>query len=355
MGISPIEIAPVALRNVKTRIPPRVRRLLGYVWRSAALGAKSTIQYLRGRKILWQYTAYFRNARQVYQRSEGATGETLVGPVTDFGLRILFPNERDSRIDLPDNYLEMIKRIHNDVASQFDRSRNCYFFPRLKLEAVPDRTEEIPAVRNQEVIVVQLKHSLDVDGLEDLCLPIIQELERKIYSSYAIVEKVYVYRTPVCRQIPRASWLWHYDNHPREILKVLVYLTDVDERNGPFEFLRSTQSSQPVIGSPLAPLYGNSRVGDRVIRQYLDNGYESCKVMGPRGTMIIFDNNIIHRGNLATDTHRDVLVLQVRPATFRARPCIDPRWTGSFTHEDFSPDPSKIAPRVRSNLGHLRY
>jgi len=354
MKISPLEMAPIALRNVKARIPPSLRRPLGYVWRSVARGATNAVEYLRGKKILWDYAAYYRKARKVYLRSEGVPGEPLVGSIADFGLHILFPEDRDACIDLPGNYLEMIERIHNDVKSQFGRSKNCYFFPRLKLEFIPDKTADIPAVTNQEVIVVQLKNSLDIDGLEDLCFPIIQELERKVYRSYAIVEKVFVYRTPLCRQVPRASWLWHYDNHPHEILKILVYLTDVDERSGPFEYLRSTQSFQPVPGSPLAPLYGNSRVPDRTIRRCLQNGFEGHKVVGPTGTMILFDNNIIHRGNLAKDTQRDVLVLQVRPAAFKARPCIDRRWTGSFPHEDFSADPGEITPRIRSNLGHLK-
>jgi len=311
------------------------------------------VYYMRGKKILWDYTAHYRKARQVYANSEGATGGPLAGTVAGFGLRILFPEDRGVCIDLPGNYLELIERIRNDVESRFEHCRNCFFFPKLALDIIPDKTADVPAVRNQEVIALQLKNYLDIDGLHDLCFAIVQELERKIYRSYVIVDKVFVHRTAVCHQIPQASWLWHYDNHPREILKVLVYLTDVDERSAPLEYLRSTQSSRPVPGSPLAPLYGDSRVADRVIGRYLENGFECHKVLGPRGTMIIFDNNIIHRGNLAKDTHRDVLILQVRPATFRARPYVNPQWTGSFPHVAFSLKPGDVSPRIKSDPGYL--
>jgi hypothetical protein len=289
----------------------------------------------------------------VYAASERLTGHPAVRSIPGFGLQILSSNDTDACIDLPHNYLELIKRIHNDVGSRFEQSRNCYFFPRVASDTIPDRTVDIPAVRNLEVITLQLRQYLDIDGLRDLSSAIVQELERKIYRSFVIVDKVFVYRTAVCVKPPQASWLWHYDNHPHEILKVLVYLTDVDEHSAPFEYLRSTESFQPVPGSPLAPLYGDSRVPESIVREHLQNGFECHKVVGPRGTMIIFDNNIIHKGNLAKATHRDVLVLQVRPAAFRARPCIDARWTGSFPHVAFSLRPAEVTPRVKSDLGHL--
>ena len=68
---------------------------------------------------------------------------------------------------------------------------------------------------------------------------------------------------------------------------------------------------------------------------------------GPAGTMIIFDDNIIHRGTLALEAHRDVLVLQVRPAAFRAEPYVSDRWTRSFQHLDVNRDPRDVTPRAR--------
>jgi len=212
---------------------------------------------------------------------------------------------------------------------------------------VIDGTAALPEVINREVITIQLLDPLSLDGLPDLCEPLLDEIERTHYASFTLVDKVYVYRSPISEQTPRASWLWHYDNHPREMIKVMIYLTDVDEGTAPFEFLRERGSQRPAVGAPLAPLHWHSRVPPDQVDRYLAGGYETHLATGPRGTVVVFDDNVIHRGTLAQTGHRDVLVLQLRPATFRARPRIDPRWTGSFLHCDVNADPAELAPRRR--------
>jgi hypothetical protein len=102
-----------------------------------------------------------------------------------------------------------------------------------------------------------------------------------------------------------------------------------------------------VYGSPLAPTYGSSRVPEARITSHLRRGCETALVTGPRGTLVLFDENVIHRGRLAIAAHRDVVVFQVRPVPFAARPCIDPRWTGSFQHLDFNRNPRDLAPCPR--------
>ena len=62
----------------------------------------------------------------------------------------------------------------------------------------------------------------------------------------------------------------------------------------------------------------------------------------------LFDNNVAHRAVLARATYRDVLMFQVRPATFKTTPYVDRRWTGSFQHNDFALDPSDVRPSVKT-------
>ena len=94
----------------------------------------------------------------------------------------------------------------------------------------------------------------------------------------------------------------------------MVYLTDVSEGTAPLEYLHDRRSDRPLFGAPLSPLHLNSRVPAAVIDRHLAAGCEPRVVTGPRGTIVIFDDNIIHRGTLAQTGHRDVLVLQVRPS-----------------------------------------
>ena len=74
-------------------------------------------------------------------------------------------------------------------------------------------------------------------------------------------------------------------------------------------------------------------------------GCRPCAVTGPRGTLVLFNDNVIHRATLADRAHRDVVVLQLRPVDAPQRPFVDPRWTGSFQHLDFNRDPRRIEPQ----------
>src|SRR5262249_32615112 len=154
---------------------------------------------------------------------------------------------------------------------------------------------DIEAVRSGEVITIQLVNPFRIEGLEELCSPILEEIEQKIYGSYAIVDKVYVYRSPVSRRAPAASWLWHFDNHPHEVLKVMIYLTNVTEGRAPFEYLRDARTLEPLRGAPLAPSYGTSRISDEAIARHVRAGCQPQRVTGKAGTLLIFDENVVHR------------------------------------------------------------
>jgi hypothetical protein len=66
----------------------------------------------------------------------------------------------------------------------------------------------------------------------------------------------------------------------------------------------------------------------------------------PGRNAVLFNDDVIHRATFAERRHRDVLILQLRPATRRRTPYVDPRWTGSFQHRDFNPDPEQVEPQV---------
>jgi hypothetical protein len=131
-------------------------------------------------------------------------------------------------------------------------------------------------------------------------------------------------------------------------MKVMIYLTDVDETSAPLEYIRARDTARPLYGAPLAPTHGSSRIpADQV---ELADGFEKHAVVGPRGTVIIFDDNIVHRGTLAQTAHRDVVVLQVRPASVRAEPRISPSWTGSFNDRDINVNPTDLTPHIKRRV-----
>jgi hypothetical protein len=330
----------------KSRLPRHVWNFLSYAKR-ACRRCVGSLYYLRAQRILRAYRMHYAAAQRVFIR-DGCQTRPVVEPLSDFGVRVVRLGVDGNCIDLPGNYPKLVHRVTESAASLLGRSRNCVFAPGLVTDVdVPQATADVPEVRSGGVMMVQLRNPLAVAGLEELCQPVIDEVERKVYGSYTIVDKVYIYRSAVFHGIKRGAWLWHYDNHPPEVLKVMIYLTDVDAETGPFEYLHEGKTQRPIMGGPVAPLYGDSRIPEKALKDFLARGFEEYRVIGPRGTMILFDDNVLHRAAVPSRGYRDVLIFQIRPSSSRRRPCVNARWTGSFQHAPFNPDPSDFRPLTR--------
>jgi hypothetical protein len=300
--------------------------------------------YLRAQRILSAYRTHYAEALAAF----AASGQTqpLVEALSDVGVRIIRSGDR-GQLQLPDNYPDLVKRVARDANARLARPENCVFVPGVALYGPSETTDALPAVKNGSVMMIQLRDPLVVDGLDELCHPVINELERKVYRSYVLTDKVYIYRSPVFCGMKSGSWLWHYDNHPAEVLKLMIYLTDVDDETGPFEYCRHQKTLKPLKCAPITPLYGDSRVREDAVREHTASGYETCRVTGPQGTMILFDDNVLHRANMPSRSYRDVVVFQFRPSISERRPCINPGWTGSFQHAPFNRHPDDVRQLTR--------
>jgi hypothetical protein len=100
---------------------------------------------------------------------------------------------------------------------------------------------------------------------------------------------------------------WHRDSHDIQF-KTIMYLSDVTEKNGNFQFI--AKSSKKYIGypTPRTPDY-NTRFTDKTIEQLLKEN-KSCKlhnIIGNKGTIIIADTTYIHRGNIIEEGMRKAI------------------------------------------------
>ena len=332
-------LAIEASTDVRVRSPRAVAR---YAYRRY----RDEQYLLGGRRISWRYTAHYRSAKRAFQRERPQVAP-VHGPYA-VGVTVIGSNDAATALSLPSSHAASVRRVAAAANGALADVRQCRFVPALSTPSATVDTAALDDVVQRRIIAIQVCDPLQLDGLHELGEPLLQQLEDRVFGCHLIADKVYVYRSPISRQQPRASWLWHFDNHPREVLKVMVYLSDVDDEGAaPFEYLRGCDG-RPLYGSPLAPMHHHSRITPEFVEQSLAAGATRQAVIGASGTTIVFDDNVIHRGTIARTRARDVVVFQVRPVAFRAWPRIDRRWTGSFLHHNINRDPADVRPHLRA-------
>jgi len=100
-----------------------------------------------------------------------------------------------------------------------------------------------------------------------------------------------------------ASQRWHRDFNDRHLLKGFVYLTDVDEATGPFQYIAgSAPGGRYADAWPWRPL-GANYPPENELEQRVPPEFRHV-FTGPKGTMILCNTCGFHRGGFATGKAR---------------------------------------------------
>ena len=178
------------------------------------------------------------------------------------------------------------------------------------------------------------KYSWDVElGLDDPWLrlgtnPRLLDLANAYLGMWSKLEYVDVwYTAPAGGDERKSSQRWHRDFNDRHLLKAFLYLVDVDEDTGPFEYVpRSAPGGELERLWPWRPLGENYPPEDEFAKSV--NG-RSVTFMAPKGTIIFCNTSGFHRGGftrrkarlLATltwDSPASLKALSERNYVFRA-------------------------------------
>jgi len=100
---------------------------------------------------------------------------------------------------------------------------------------------------------------------------------------------------------------WHRDREDARMLKVAIYLTDVDETGGPFEMI--TPEFQNLVDAREGwkyPVMDSARLNAGIPPAMRENGIRT--ITGKRGTVMFADAaRFHHRGKPPTRSHRDAI------------------------------------------------
>ena len=101
---------------------------------------------------------------------------------------------------------------------------------------------------------------------------------------------------PVGRARRVFSQNWHRDDESDVFFKVLWFVSDITETNGPFEYVRGTQRAQH---TEWCPKHGYPNViALQLLKPIPTERIVHCT--GPADTVVIVDTSGIHRGGYAT-------------------------------------------------------
>lgn len=101
----------------------------------------------------------------------------------------------------------------------------------------------------------------------------------------------------------KTSQRWHRDQEDLRLVKVFLYLNDVDESAGPFMYLERSQAGgrwERLFGR--VPPRGSLPMPPDIDRHIPWDEVRTCT--GPAGTLVFCDTNGLHQGGYATSRHR---------------------------------------------------
>jgi hypothetical protein len=141
------------------------------------------------------------------------------------------------------------------------------------------------------------------------------------------------YTVPQAEDTERtASQLWHRDFDDRHLLKAFLYLVDVDEQTGPFEYVAG---SHP--GGRYSGLWGWRPLGTgRIAETEVAAGTSAADVKtfaAPRGTLILCNTSGLHRGGFSTG----------KPRVLATATYCSPASLRSLSSRNFTPAPDVLA------------
>lgn len=126
-------------------------------------------------------------------------------------------------------------------------------------------------------------------GLEERLLNIAEN-----YIGLPVAYNGVYLRRDLANNIEQGSRLWHIDIEDRKILKIIIYLNDVNEYTGPFQYLNQDFTSEIIK----LLKYTSGYIPDIRLKEFVsEKNYNSCT--GSLGTVIFAGTgSIFHRGKL---------------------------------------------------------
>lgn len=198
--------------------------------------------------------------------------------------------------------------------------------------------------------LIELYPQLDLDDVF-VRLALSEEFMNCVSGYLQMWPKLYYYTLGETRPVkdgeaPRQSQRWHRDPEDRQMCKVFVYLTDVDQTAGPFRYvLASTRGKRWGSFFPQRPPHGRYPPPGAVEERIPESDILTCT--GSAGTVIFADTSGLHQGGYATENARIMST-----TGFVTKAC--PRGVFYTRGSDFPEKAARLSPMAQYALKHTK-
>jgi len=277
---------------------------------------------------------YYRGCKEIYQQNLGI--ETSSVEVYDLLCEV---NSSASNVfAFDDKYFKTVSQIKDKLDHYYQDSKFTF--------------REGLAIGLRDVFLLETELSFIIENYFR------KYLETQVFGCYIHCDNIKIYKTPKQSTPPKSSWVWHFDNNPREQIKVMIYFNDVKKDSGSFRYLEKDNGGVKITSSQQDYKYwyngkrhkfealGIHWTGQRNLENVVSNliKAKNCKivdVVGKAGTAILFDNNILHKGTIPSQGFRYAATLQLKPIHLCPEKIFNKKITGNgWRHTTFNMDPA---------------
>jgi len=244
----------------------------------------------------WRYLFNFESAIAYYRNQHQLNVEAAT-VVADLNLSGIAVRSIEHLLGGHSLFLELSKtaegllKLHRDQIAQARDEADCY--------SVGHKSYLIPLLGEKPLLdlaSIYARFSLH---------PEILAIANAYFQMYTQLRYYNIWHTVSTKAPARESQLWHFDREDHFILKIFLYLSDIDEGAGPFTYAPGTHIKR--------------RQGFRLPDAFIENGIarwndeqmeaeipveQWIRVIGPPGTIIFADTRGYHKGGLARSRDR---------------------------------------------------
>jgi len=231
-----------------------------------------------------------------------ATQLRVLKDLNEAGIAFLSFNEL-----LPDSLLQKMEAEYIAFEQQEDvqqiittyKSGEAKDNPNYKQYNIRHTQQSIGYTSNQAIMQVALHHKLT-------------DIVSSYFNEQALLRYVdfwYSIASGNTNHSREYSQNWHRDPEDLRMLKVFIYLNDVDERNGAFEYIKcSTRKNKFGNIFPYDNEHPDNYPEETELRKQIPDEYY-IKGSGKKGTIILCDTHGFHRGGYCIDGDRKLMTL----------------------------------------------